>query len=48
MLFTADIRTEAKLRELAEAHGYTVAALIRYCIDRQLPELEAKLSKNGE
>ena len=41
--FSADPHQEAKLRELAERHSYTVSALIRYCIDRQLPELEAKL-----
>jgi hypothetical protein len=41
---SADPRTVAKLRELAAAHGYTVGALIRYCIDRQLPHLEARLN----
>ena len=32
-----------KLEELAKTHGYTMTALIRYCIDCQLPELEARL-----
>ena len=37
------VTTEARLVKLAEQRGYTVTSLIRYCIDRQLSELESKL-----
>jgi hypothetical protein len=40
---TLDSRTRFKLLELHKLSGYTVTALIRHCIDSQLPELEAML-----
>ena len=38
--------TESRLDELSNQYGIGIAALIRYCIDRQLPELEARLKTN--
>jgi len=32
------------LDKLASSYGYTVTALIRHCIERQLPDLEKKLA----
>jgi predicted DNA-binding protein len=39
-----DVQCESRLKTLAEVDGCSISAIIRYCIKKQLPELEAKLN----
>jgi hypothetical protein len=38
----------ARLRAVADATGHSVASVIRFCIDKQLPALEVKFTHSAQ